>query len=109
MTDFSKKAQIQKTPQPTPGKMTKSDRKAYCDFIFDLSNGMCQCGCGKAIDTYHHSQRGANKRDDSLTGINHVCHTILHFSTDTNEREALTILFKSIGISNWKGYTQDMV
>jgi len=30
----------------------------------------------------------------------------LHFSTDTHKREALTILFKSIGVENWRGYTE---
>ena len=102
----SKKQQTYKNRKVNPRKMTAIELKLYKDYIFGEANGICQNpNCNNPISEHHHSQRGAYKSDMSLTGICHTCHYSLHFSTDTHEREALTILFKSIGVQNWTGYT----
>ncbi len=104
---ISKKDQTHKVKRVSAKKMSKVELQLYRDFIFELADGLCQNpNCNNPIDTYHHSLRGAYKTDTSLTGICHMDHNIIHFSTDTQKREALTVLFKKIGVENWKEYTR---
>jgi len=87
---ISKKDQTHKVKSVSAKKMSKTEYKLYVEFINELADGLCQCNCGRAITAMHHSQRGSNKDDRSIGGINHLCHYTLHFSTDTQKREALT-------------------
>ncbi len=104
MDSVTKEQQLSKNRIQNPKRFTKKELDKYKNWIFRKSEGMCQGGCNREIDTFHHALRGAYKSDQSLTGICNECHTIVHFSTDTHEREALTILFKSVSVSNWREY-----
>jgi len=103
---ISKESQLYKNRRVNLKRLPQVELKLFKEFIFDKAGGKCQSGCNRPLDTYHHSKRGINKDDRSLGGICDTCHTTLHFSTDTHEREALTILFKSIGIENWREHNE---
>ena len=103
---ISKSQQLKKNRRANPKKLPQIELQLFKDFIFDKANGKCQCGCNRPISTYHHAERGSNKDDRSLGGINEACHHDLHFSTDSHKREALTVLFKSIGIENYRDYRE---
>ncbi|TET91031.1 MAG: hypothetical protein E3J96_00230 [Sulfurovum sp.] len=103
---YSKADQTRKNRKVNLKKLSNIELRLFKEFIFDISNGKCQCGCNKPLSTYHHGNRGINKDDRTLGGINDICHHDLHFSTDTHKREALTILFKSIGLENWRKHNE---
>ncbi len=104
---ISKKDQTHKVKRISTKKMSAVELQLYKDFINDISDNVCQNpNCNNLISEHHHSMRGAYKTDTSLTGICHSCHNTLHFSTDTHEREALTVLFKGIGRDNWNRYVK---
>jgi len=106
---MTKQEQTRKVRRVNTKKMSLVELNLYKDYINEIADGKCQCGCNREISTYHHSCRGSNKDDKSLGGINYICHDTLHFSTDSHEREALTILFKGIGRENWRLYTESML
>ena len=106
---ISKKDQLKKNRQFNPKKLPQIELQLFKDFIFDKANGKCQePNCTNSISEYHHAEYGAYKSDMSLTGICRQHHTIIHFSTDTKRREALNIIFKSLGKENYREYTSEL-
>jgi len=104
---ISKKDQTRKVKRVNSKKMSFVELNLYKDYIREIADDKCQNpNCDYQITEFHHSMRSINKDDRSITGICLMCHSLLHFSTDTHKREALTILFKSIGVENWRGYTE---
>jgi len=102
---YSKADQTKKKKRVNLKKLPPIELRLFKEFIFDKADGKCQSGCNRPIDTYHHGDRGAYKDDRTLGGICDMCHEILHFSTDSQKRKSLTVLFKSLGIENWREYS----
>jgi len=100
----TKAEQLSKNRIQDKKRFSKKELDRYKNFIFRKEEGMCQSGCNREGVEYHHVLRGAYKNDKSIVLTCRECHTIVHFSTDTHEREALNILFKSASIENWREY-----
>ena len=104
---MTKQEQTKKVKRVDLKHMSHIELKLLKEFIFSKSDGKCQCGCGRPIDVYHHSNRGINKDDRTIVGIAALpCHHDVHFSIDSHKRESLTILLKSIAIENWREYNE---
>jgi len=103
----SKKEQLKKNKVPNPKKMPQIEKELYQDFIFEKSQGKCQCGCGSDGVEYHHTKRGIYKDDRSIILICRRCHTLIHNCEYKNidETSRLTLLAKAKGKENWRDYT----
>jgi len=102
---ISKADQTKKNRKVNLKKLSSIELRLFKEFIFDISNGMCQCGCDRPLSTYHHGYFGAGGRDDRYLGaISSDCHYIIHHGTDTVKANSLRLLFKSIGKDNYRRY-----
>ena len=102
---ISKESQLKHTKTSKTNKLSKDVLLSYKDYIFELSGGLCQCGCGRNITEFHHADFGINKDDKTLVGIaQHPCHYNIHHGKDVIEKRRLINLFKEIGDCNWSGF-----
>ncbi len=104
---MTKTQQTKKNRTPNPKKMSKTEYMLYVDFVFDLADYACQCGCGKAANEIHHGRHGAGGRDDrTITAINNSCHFEIHHGTDIDIASKKKLKMREVGDANWVEYLE---
>lgn len=84
---YDKRKQLAKKKQPNPKKMSKTQYKAYCDFIREKAGFLCQMCETSLLEDMHHAEYGyfgADKDDRFLIGVCRSCHMSCHADRKTN-------------------------